>query len=760
MTDPHSTVTFVSVACSGATINKPIFKDMFHPNPNEFIGTGILGPYRGAEPPDPNNYNPANFLPDQLKQVSDIVGTRQIDVLSISGGGNDALFAKILEECAIWENACHHDQELLDHVDDALAELPGRYTNLQAALADPAPSGRGPLNIAKVYLTEYPNPAYYDDGSMCYQMINDVVPGRAINLAETEWLLPSVMDPLNQRGAEAASAHGWRRVDGIASAFASPGQYGHGYCATHGSGSPQSWIRTAEESKYKQGPNLWPVYTTGTMHPNERGHMAISSRLQYYLCDLIQDFTPVGAGVCSKPVDTVTRRAPAELTYGNVMLAGVSRLTISTTGPQRPAGYRHGTGSNYYNFSTTTSFSGGIQVCLTYESSDFPNENGLKLFQYDNGAWADRTSSHNPADNRICGQATSPSTFSIFEPNRPPVAEAGGPYTLNEGATLTLNGSGTDPNGDALTYAWITSLPLSNSSIPNPIVTGTDNTVQTLTLRVNDPDGLMATDTATLTVNNVAPSASFSAPAANEGGSVVVALANPTDPSSADVAAGFSYAFDCGAGYGAYSASNSANCPAPNSGTLAVKAKIKDKDNGAREYNANVPIANVAPTATFFAPTSALAEGSPFVLSMTNQTDPSPADVAAGFNYAFDCGAGYGAFSTISSANCTATNSGTIPVKGKIKDQDGGVREYNTSVTVTNVAPTATFVVPTSAVPEGSPFAISLTNPTDPSSADVAAGFSYAFDCGAGYGAFGASNSANCTPSDNGTLQVKGKIKD
>ena len=73
-----------------------------------------------------------------------------------------------------------------------------------------------------------------------------------------------------------------------------------------------------------------------------------------------------------------------------------------------------------------------------------------------------------------------------------------------------------------------------------------------------------------------------------------------------------------------------------------------------------------------------------------------------------------------------------------------------------NAAPTATFNAPASAF-AGLPFTLSLTNPIDPDTGDT---FTYAFDCGDGYGAFGASSTASCTADEVGTLSVGGKIRD
>lgn len=38
--------------------------------------------------------------------------------------------------------------------------------------------------------------------------------------------------------------------------------------------------------------------------------------------------------------------------------------------------------------------------------------------------------------------------------NEPPVANANGPYMVADGGSVSLTGSGTDPDGDPLTYLW------------------------------------------------------------------------------------------------------------------------------------------------------------------------------------------------------------------------------------------------------------------------------------------------------------------
>src|SRR5262249_29554101 len=83
--DPHTSVTFVSFACSGAQIE-----------------VGVLQPYAGIEgPPGTSNLPP---IPAQIDQVSSLAQGRAIDALVVSIGGNDAGFSKIIKACVLNKN--------------------------------------------------------------------------------------------------------------------------------------------------------------------------------------------------------------------------------------------------------------------------------------------------------------------------------------------------------------------------------------------------------------------------------------------------------------------------------------------------------------------------------------------------------------------------------------------------------------------------------------------------------------------------------
>jgi hypothetical protein len=184
-------------------------------------------------------------------------------------------------------------------------------------------------------------------------------------------------------------------------------------------------------------------------------------------------------------------------------------------------------------------------------------------------------------------------------PNQPPTADAGGPYDVNEGSTLVLDAAGSDPEGGPLTFAWdLDGDGVFETPTQSPSLLLEDGpAVRTVKVRVTDDAAATAVAMANVTVDNVAPSALFHAP--SQAGAVFqLSLSDPFDPSLADTAAGFTYAFDCGSGYGAYGDSAAASCPG-GSVALHVGGRVRDKDGGVSEYRATVAVETVQSTPTF-----------------------------------------------------------------------------------------------------------------------------------------------------------------
>ncbi|MFZ5884903.1 MAG: ExeM/NucH family extracellular endonuclease [Chloroflexota bacterium] len=127
-----------------------------------------------------------------------------------------------------------------------------------------------------------------------------------------------------------------------------------------------------------------------------------------------------------------------------------------------------------------------------------------------------------------------------LDPNAPPTVDAGGPYAVNEGYTVTLTASGFDPNGDSLTYAWDLdnngSYETSGQSVTFDASLLDGPSAYTVKVKATDPLGLSAEAAATVNVFNVSPMVNASFATANVACGVNNAVLDIsfTDPGAAD----------------------------------------------------------------------------------------------------------------------------------------------------------------------------------------------------------------------------------
>jgi hypothetical protein len=235
--DPHSTVTFISLACAGASIDG-----------------GLLGPHRGQTPQVDAL---ARLLCPPAAACSGADQQRRIDALVISIGGNDLMFSEIITYCATSIFGCtgvhQSGQSPLTAAQQTLAAIGTRYVALFRAINER-------LSVTQVYLTENADATVGVDGEYC--AIGGFPYGLRISSADVAWLQQNLLTKLNNTERAVSRTLGWVFIDGIANRF-----HGHGYCAADG------WFVTYPESWRRQGDD------EGTMHPNRQGHLIYAQRI-------------------------------------------------------------------------------------------------------------------------------------------------------------------------------------------------------------------------------------------------------------------------------------------------------------------------------------------------------------------------------------------------------------------------------------------------------------------------------------------------
>jgi lysophospholipase L1-like esterase len=242
--DRRHSITFVSLACSGARIDK-----------------GLLESYAGIAPEKGAEYAP------QVERLKTIAEARAggeddgpgVDAVLLSVGANDVRFADVAKRCAAWIDDC--SEKVKEGVEQRLGSLDDGYDELGEALAEAAPD-------TPVLISEYFDPTHGENGRFC--------PGPlATSRDESRWAYEHLLRPLNLEVAAAAERNDWQRVGGIAADFRQ-----HGYCA-----AKKPWVRTLPKALELEDP-------AGTLHPNEEGHKAIAKRVARPLAALLDFQTP------------------------------------------------------------------------------------------------------------------------------------------------------------------------------------------------------------------------------------------------------------------------------------------------------------------------------------------------------------------------------------------------------------------------------------------------------------------------------------
>ncbi|HEX9970964.1 MAG TPA: PKD domain-containing protein, partial [bacterium] len=198
--------------------------------------------------------------------------------------------------------------------------------------------------------------------------------------------------------------------------------------------------------------------------------------------------------------------------------------------------------------------------------------------------------------------------------NQPPVAEIGGPYSGKEGTPVQFNASASsDPDGNIVKYIW----DFQNDGVwddttttPTHSFAYSDDFSGLAKLKVLDGDDDFATDSTTITISNVAPTAEAGGPYSGKWATNISLTGSATDPGTQDVLT-LKYEWDLNNDgiYETIGKNVQANYTQGERHTVWLK--VTDDENGVGLDSATVVIRNEPPIVTQI-PNQAVRKGESF----------------------------------------------------------------------------------------------------------------------------------------------------
>jgi Ca2+-binding RTX toxin-like protein/PKD repeat protein len=358
--------------------------------------------------------------------------------------------------------------------------------------------------------------------------------------------------------------------------------------------------------------------------------------------------------------------------------------------------------------------------------------------------------------------------------NLPPSVVAGGPYSINEGGTLVLDGSAaSDPGQDLVFYEWDLDYDLKDFHADvtglHPSIAFSDNLpTRTIALRATDSGGLTGIDTTTLTVDNVAPTPVIvSIDKLRPMGEEIIAVGSATDPAGANDTltyawtvnkGGVLFASQSGAGLTSFSFTPDDN------GSYQIVLTVSDEDGGSTTVDQTISVANVAPSPTIVSISDPKVEGTQ-ITATGAATDPAGANDT--LTYAWTVNKGGVLFASqsgvgLTSFSFTPDDNASYQIVLTVSDEDGGSTTVDQTISVANVAPSPTIVSVSDPKVEGTQITVSGAA-TDPAGANDTLTYAWTVNKG---GVLFASQSGvdltnfSFTPDDNGSYQIVLTVSD